>query len=440
VDDPESARSCLPKASHRRPEQLLEEYFGDPQTPRPDEILSLVSDHAELDRQVREMRQTQEQLKAYRDRYIDLYDFAPLGYVTLDSDGYVQEINLAGAAMLGQQRDALTGYPFTDYVVPEDRPAFAEHVRQCAGEHRDSTSEMRLTAKDGQSIVVQLHSVPIEGSDDDTLCKTAITDITERKSMEETIRRSQAFLQLVIDAIPEAMLVIGRDYRIFLINRAARQMAKGGNSTACVACYQLSHHRDSPCEGADEPCPLRHVLTEKTAVTVMHTHFDASDNKVFVEVSAAPVFDDAGEVIYVIEACRDVTARKRAEDALQQEQLLLRTLIDNLPDCIYVKDANRCFLAANLPTARLMDASAPDDLLGKTDADFYPPSLAAEYRADEEELLRSGRPLVDKVEPRMDVAGKSRAMLTTKVPLKDGRGNIVGLVGITRDIITRETG
>ena len=104
----------------------------------------------------------------------------------------------------------------------------------------------------------QLHSIPIQGPEEEvTLCKTAITDITQRKEMEETIRQSQTFLQTVIDAIPETMLVIGRDYRILLANRAARETAGGIDPTACLTCHQLSHHRDLPCQGQNEPCPLR---------------------------------------------------------------------------------------------------------------------------------------------------------------------------------------
>ena len=80
----------------------------------------------------------------------------------------------------------------------------------------------------------------------------------------------------------------------------------------------------------------------------------------------------------------------------------------------------------------------PNDLLGKTDSDFYPPELAAGYRADEEDVLRSGRPLANKDEPHVDAAGNRRAILSTKVPLKDGQGNVIGLVGISRDVTERK--
>jgi PAS domain S-box-containing protein len=400
---------------------------------------ALRAERREVEAKNKELQASQRRLEAYRDRYVDLYDFAPLGYVTLDEDGYVQEINLAGAQLLGADRNVLTGYPFSNHVAKEHLPLFLDHLRKCVDGHCEMTSEVRLTARDGRLISVQLHSIPIKGSAEDvTLCKTAITDITQRKEMEEAIRRSQMFLQTVIDAIPETMLVIGRDYRILLANRAARQMTEGADPAARLTCHQLSHHRDLPCLGQNEPCPLRQVMETKVPATVMHAHYGARGEKTFVEISAAPVFNEAGEVTHIVEACRDVTERKRAEDALEHERNLLRTLIDNLPDYIYIKDAQGRFIAANLATARLMGASTPKDLLGKTDSDFYPPELATEYRADEEDVLRSGRPLINKDEPHVDPTGTRRAVLSTKVPLKDSQGNVVGLVGISRDITERK--
>ena len=422
-----------------RVDQLLAEHIKDIQTPSQDEVRRLVYEielrESQLEQQNEELHKIQQRLEAYKDRYVDLYDFAPLGYATLDGDGYLQEINLAGAKLLGAERAALTGYLFGEYVAKDDQNAFLDHVRECVRERREVTSELRLVAVGGRPITVQLRSIPIEGPEDDvTLCKTAITDITERKGMEEAIRQSRAFLQTVIDAIPDTMLVVGRDYRVLLANCAAREMVGGIDPTVCLTCHQLSHHPDRPCEGQNEPCHLCQVIAAKAPLTVIHTHCDAKGREVVVEVDAAPVFDAAGDVVHVIAVCRDITERRQAKNALEQERNLLRTLIDNLPDSIYVKDAQSRFIAANLTTARIMGTVATNDLLGKTDSDFYPQELAAEYRADEEELLQSGQPLVNKCESRRDPTGDPRTVLTTKIPLKDSRGQVFGLVGISRDI------
>jgi PAS domain S-box-containing protein len=82
----------------------------------------------------------------------------------------------------------------------------------------------------------------------------------------------------------------------------------------------------------------------------------------------------------------------------------------------------------------MMGATTPNDLLGKTDADFYPPERAAECRADEDTLLQSGQPLVNKEGSFLDATGVSRTFVTTKIPLKDNHGKVFGLVGISHDI------
>ena len=248
---------------------------------------------------------------------------------------------------MNADRDELTGYPFSEHVAKEDSRVFFDHLRKCVDGRCEMTCELRLAAKGGRLTAVQLHSIPVKGPEDVTFCKTAITDITHRKEMEETVRRSRAFLQTVIDAIPDVMLVLGNDYRIVLANRAARAMAGGIDPTIGLTCHQLSHHRDRPCTGEDEPCPLRQVIATKAPTTVMHTHYDAEGKAFFVEVSAAPVLDEAGEVSYIIEACRDVSERKRAEELLRQEKAFADTVIDSIPGVFYVLDSQGRFVRWN---------------------------------------------------------------------------------------------
>ncbi len=81
-----------------------------------------------------------------------------------------------------------------------------------------------------------------------------------------------------------------------------------------------------------------------------------------------------------------------------------------------------------------MGVEDPNDLLGKTDADFYPPEQAAEYCADERSLLQSSRPLLNKNESRLNAAGEWKTVVTTKIPLTDGQGRVYGIVGISRDL------
>lgn len=183
----DSARLC------RRVENLLRGHISDLDAPTREEVRRLVhaceSQRATLEAENEQLRRAVQQLERYRDRYVDLYDFAPVGYVNLDEDGYVQEVNLAGAHLLGTDREGLTGYPMVDYVAREDRDEFLRHIRECVQHRQEVTSEVTLQTKDGRTIEVQLRSIPIEEDDKQGIfCKTAFADITKRKEAERQLK------------------------------------------------------------------------------------------------------------------------------------------------------------------------------------------------------------------------------------------------------------
>ncbi|MBN1867580.1 PAS domain-containing protein [Candidatus Sumerlaeota bacterium] len=117
-----------------------------------------------------------------------------------------------------------------------------------------------------------------------------------------------------------------------------------------------------------------------------------------------------------------------------QERDLLRSLVDTLPDLVYFKDSDSRFLFDNVAHHRHLGVSGREKTTGKTDADFYPSELADRYHADEIEMFKTGRPLLNHEEPTRDWEGREKWILTTKIPWRDAEGKIAGVVGIGRDI------
>ncbi len=145
----------------------------------------------------------------------------------------------------------------------------------------------------------------------------------ERRQSLEPWQDSQNFLERVLDGIPEVTIVIDRVHRIVFANRAARQWAGVEDFAAGgLKCHQMLHHRDDPCEGDGQTCPMDRVLETRGPVTVTHTHFAADGRQTQVEVSAAPLLDDAGQVTAMIESCRDVTELQAAQQRLVQAERL----------------------------------------------------------------------------------------------------------------------
>src|SRR4029077_20103337 len=130
----------------------------------------------------------------------------------------------------------------------------------------------------------------------------------------------------------------------------------------------------------------------------------------------------------------EVKERMRAEETLSEERKILRAMIDNVPDFMYVKDLESRFLVANLSVARQMGAKTSDELLGKNDFDFYPREIALTFHEDEQRVIRSGQAEINREEEGLDSHGNVSQVMTTQVPLRDKNGRVTGLVGIGRDI------
>ncbi len=135
---------------------------------------------------------------------------------------------------------------------------------------------------------------------------------------------------------------------------------------------------------------------------------------------------------------QELAQRKQVEEELVAERNLFRTLIDNLPDAVYVKDTASRFMLGNAAVARVMGAASPNELIGKTDYDFFPEKLATQYFTDEQVVIQSGKAKINREEPIIYPDGSQGWVLTTQAPLRDQNGAMVGLVGIGRTITERK--
>lgn len=136
----------------------------------------------------------------------------------------------------------------------------------------------------------------------------------------------------------------------------------------------------------------------------------------------------------IIGITRDITEHKRMEEKLAEERNLLRTLIDQLPDYIFVKDIEGRYLLTNVAHARAVQVDNPDDMIGKTAFDFWMPELAAQYDADDRTVMQSGNALINQERVTVNASGEQIWVSTTKVPLYDQYGAVTGIVGLSRDM------
>lgn len=154
--------------------------------------------------------------------------------------------------------------------------------------------------------------------------------------------------------------------------------------------------------------------------------------------SKLPWRDPEGHLIGTFGLTRDVTATKRAEEKLVEERNLLRTIIDHLPARIYVKDTSSHYILNNIAHLTMLGLVRQEQATGKTILDFFPEARGRQAMADDQQVLSSGKPILNQEKSDFGVSGEVHWALTTKVPLRDLREQIVGLVGISHDITRRK--
>ncbi len=278
-----------------------------------------------------------------------------------------------------------------------------------------------------------------------TLLMDGVWNVVERLDAEAAARREKDNLTAALAAAPVAMLVFDEDEKLSYANPAAEELfeQRSGDieGRRCGDFIGCAHrHRDPRgCGHTDAcvDCPLDRAIKATLAGDegVSGEAFldrDAPDAAKWVTYRVNPVMLDRrrGAVM----ALNDITPRKLTQEALLQERRLLRTVIDNLPDSIYAKDHLGRKTLANRMDLEYMGVDSEADALGKTDAELFPSEFAEALMADDRRVLATGMPVRDREEIVADRSGQTRWLLTSKFPLKDATGKVVGLVGTGHDV------
>jgi PAS domain S-box-containing protein len=266
------------------------------------------------------------------------------------------------------------------------------------------------------------------------LYATSLGHLCTRKRAEVALAKERNLLRTLIDNVPDCHIFVKDDRSRFVTTNAAHLKTLGAKTLDEVigrTDFDLFPRELAEKYYADE----QEVMSSgQPLVDREELVADQAGKKKWFLTTKVPLRDSSGAVVGLVGMSRDISELKRAEEALARERNLLRTLIDTSPDPTYVKDAESRFIVGNMAVARLMGAKTPEELTGKTDFDFYPEELARLYYAGERALIESGEPMIAREEPGVDPAGNRRWLSTSKVPLRDKEGRIVGLVGTGRDI------
>lgn len=365
--------------------------------------------------------------------------------IATDTQAQVTFLNPAAEALTGWTRAEAIGRPLAEvfHIIneqtrqPVEDPA-AKVLR--LGTVVGLANHTALLARDGREMPIDDCASPII-DDRGSLAGVVLVfrDVTQRRRGEETeaFRRANERMELAMRGSEVHVLEIEMPDGDFLHGRVhqVNLWEQLGYDRCLPADITTLEEQIHPDDHAPVKEAVRAYLAGETAEferEVRFRHKDGSIRTMFARAIA--VRDAAGKPIRFVGIGVDITRLKHAEEARRAGEFLLHTLMDHIPDQIYFKDRESRFLRINKAEANVFGLVEPSEAIGKTDFDFFAEEHARAAYEDEQQILRTGQPLVGKEEKEILGEGGVRWVSSTKMPFCDSDGNIIGTFGVSRDI------
>ncbi len=278
----------------------------------------------QLELQNQSLRETGQQLEHRLKRYTDLYDFAPVGYAALAPDGAIQEINLAGAALLGLERAYLINRPLGRFVSADTQPAFKAFLEHALGGVAEASCEVVLALDGEPSRPVRLEGIGLV-SDNDRRCHIALLDITDRQQTEERLRRSLEQYQAVIETSPDGFWMMDAQGRLLEVNETyARLSGYSRDELRSMSISELEA-RENPAE------LLAHIAkVRREGSDLFQTRHRAKSGRLWQAEVNACYWPSVGDRFFVF--IRDTGHRERSETLLKIRRRLSQVALTGTLD------------------------------------------------------------------------------------------------------------
>ena len=434
-----TAGSTKPKLSQnlrRSAERLLQESAEKLKTVPEKDLKGLIHElrvhQVELEIQNEELRRAQIEIEESRNRYFDLYDLAPLGYFSLDRNGLVVQANLTGADLLGRQRGYLKGKLFSRFVLDGDQKIFFSHMRGLLETVTARTCELRLVTRDDTAIYVRMESVPVRNGTGDVIqVRSAVVDVTQEKQAELALRESEERFRLFAETSADIIFQIDLKGRVLYCSPSVEKIL--GYTPAEVkgtAFEKYVSYSDIPKVRRNFQ---RLIFREKMTPFEINV-LAKSGTPVPLEVNASPLMR-AGEIVWLLGILRDITERKRADEALKKERFYLSKAQEigqigtwdldvKSNKLVWTDEVYRMF---GIPVGTELTYESFLDLIHPQDRAYVDGSWGAALKKNPYDI-----------EHRIIVEGKVK-WVREKAELQfDENGNVIRAIGAAQDITNRK--
>lgn len=391
------------------------------------------------------------------------------GLAVADTKGYVLFSNEAFASMHGLSPEELVGKHLSIFHTPEQMPAVDAANKQVL-EAGDFSGEIWHTRRDGSVFPSLMHSTCLRNEAGDPVgIVGTLRDITDLKQVEKALRENEARYRTLFEDSPISLFEVDlSDIKVFIdglrdtgVNDFRTYFDSHPQDIAhCISMSNIievnkailelfaAENKEELLRRVDEVFSAEAHDAFKEALVAFAEGKMIFENEqiaqtfkgdrihIVMRLSIAPGFEDTWSKVFV--SIVDVTERLQIAEALARERQFIDALMEAVPDAIYFKNTESRFIRVNKAEAEWDGLDDPAEVVGKTDFDFFTEEHAQAAFADEEEIMRSGRPLIGKEEKETWADGRETWVSTTKAPLRDEEGNIIGTFGISRDITERK--
>lgn len=386
----------------------------------------------ELHAQTDALHDIEHELENSRDRYISLFDHAPIAYIMLDDRGCISEINLPAAALLGIDRNKLLHRRFARFLHADGTNTWRRFLHNDLKHDDRHSCELKLQRSDGKAFWARLGGRRHLEKEGKVVVRLAIEDISERKLLEQALRDITADLKRA-----QAVAQVGNwrlDIRTHQLSWSDENYLIFGISPRIEMTYERFLAAVHPQDRA---------MVERSWADALRGHPYDVEHRIVVDDKVKWVrergdleFNIQGDPLDCFGTTQDITERKLAEEALSRKQRYQRALLDNFPFVVWLKDTESRFLAVNSTFAKTFGGDSAESFVGKTDFDLVPETVAKAYLATDREVLASRRQVM--LEEEIPDNGNSTWFETYKAPVLDDDGNLLGTVGFAREITTRK--
>lgn len=326
----------------------------------PEEVQTLVHDlqvyQMELEMQNEEIRRTQAELETTLTKYTDLYDFAPVAYLTLDDRGWILEANLNAARLLMMERFRLVQQPFAAFLLPAERNKFRTYLVEVVKGQPASSLELELPRGGGTKVAVQLNSLLIPDAAGNPQVRISLIDITERKQMEEATRQSEEKYRVLVNQIPAIVFKGYPDWSVDFYDRKVEDLT-GYNKEDFESRKIKWCDLILPDDLAKARCKFIEALKTNKSY-VREYRISRKDGEILWTHVRGQIFcDSEGKIEYISGVAFDISERKQMENALSEEAVRRRVLFEQSKDGIVILDQEGKVYEANQQFADMLGYS-----------------------------------------------------------------------------------